>query len=120
MSVGIALTFMVMVPMVWVTGMDTGVVFCRREDFHFVGGYNEERLFGEDVQFLWDLRRCGRKRGQRLTRVTSAKAIASTRKFDRFGDWHYLGGLVRALYFLVFAQQAGLAFARRYWYEDPR
>ena len=120
MSVGIALTFMVMVPMVWITGMDTGVVFCRREDFELVGGYNEERLFAEDVQFLWDLKRFGRRRGQRLTRITSAKAIASTRKFDRFGDWHYLAGLTRGLYFLLFARQAGLAFAKKYWYEDPR
>lgn len=120
LSVGIALTFMVMVPLVWVTGMDTGVVFCRREDFERVGGYNEERLFAEDVQFLWDLRRCGRARRQRLTRITSTKAIASTRKFDRFGDWHYLSGLTRALYFLLFARQAGLAFARKYWYEDRR
>lgn len=120
MSIGIALTYMGMVPMVWVTGMDTGVVFCRREDFEIVGGYNEDRLFAEDVQFLWDLKRWGRERGQRLTRVTSVKAIASTRKFDRFGDWHYLTGLTRGLYFLLFARQAGLAFAKHYWYEDPR
>ena len=32
-SVGIALTFAMILPLVWLTGMDTGVVFMRREDF---------------------------------------------------------------------------------------
>jgi glycosyltransferase involved in cell wall biosynthesis len=61
-SLGIAATYAIMVPMVILMRMDTGVVFCRRHDFETVGGYNEERLFGEDVQFLWDLRRLGRCR----------------------------------------------------------
>ena len=82
MSPGIAAAYMIMIPMVWVTGMDTGVVFCRREDFVTIGGYNENRLFAEDVQFLLDMKRLGRRRGQSLARVTSAKSISSTRKFD--------------------------------------
>src|SRR5262249_44283102 len=49
---GIALTYALMMPMVWLTGFDTGVVFCRREDFQAVGGYDERRLVAEDVAFL--------------------------------------------------------------------
>jgi glycosyltransferase involved in cell wall biosynthesis len=120
MSPGIFLTYVLLVPLVWITGMDTGVVFCRRQDFDAVGGYNEGRTFAEDVQFLWDLRRLGRGRGQRLARLTSAKAIASTRKFDRHGDWHYLVGMLRGLYWLVFSPSAGREYAKHYWYEDPR
>lgn len=74
---------------VWLTGMDTGVVFCRREDFRGVGGYDENLLFAEDVNFLLALKRRGRRRGQKLTRATSIKALGSTRKFDDYGDWHY-------------------------------
>lgn len=120
MSAGIAVTYALLVPFVWVTRMDTGVVFCRREDFEAVGGYDERLSFAEDVQFLLDLRRLGRSRGQRLGRVTSAKAIASTRKFDRYGDWHYLTGLFRAMYWLLFAPRAGHEFAQTYWYKDVR
>jgi glycosyltransferase involved in cell wall biosynthesis len=120
MSLGIGLTYALFVPFVWITRMDTGVVFCRREDFKAVGGYNESLSFAEDVRFLMDLRRVGRSRGQRLHRLRSVKAIASTRKFDQFGDWHYLTGLTRGLFWLVFAPRSGRAFAQKYWYGDLR
>lgn len=120
MSLGIAVTYALFMPFVWMTRMDTGVVFCRREDFIAVGGYDESLSFAEDVRFLMDLRRLGRSRGQRLHRIRSTKAIASTRKFDQFGDWHYLTGLLRGLYWLIFAPRAGRAFAQQYWYGDMR
>ncbi len=94
-SMGIRATYLLILPMVYLTGMDTGVVFCRREDFERVGGYDEQRLFAEDVEFLSCLKRLGRSRGQRLARLTAAKAVASTRKFDEHGDWHYFSMLAR-------------------------
>ena len=120
MSLGIAVTYALMVPLVWLTRMDTGVVFCRREDFEAIGGYNEDRLFAEDVQLLWDLMRLGRKRGQRLSRITSARDIFSTRKFDRHGDWHYLRMPFRILYGWLFSRSSLDDFAREYWYPDQR
>jgi hypothetical protein len=105
-------------PMVWLTRMDTGVVFCRRSDFDCVGGYDEARLIAEDVQFLWRLRRLGRGRGQRLGRVTSAKATASTRKFDRHGDWHYFTHLLPLVWGMLTSPTASTDFVQRYWYED--
>ena len=120
MSFGIAVTYVLMVPLVWLTRMDTGVVFCRREDFEAIGGYNEDRLFAEDVQFLWDLMRLGRKQGRKLSRITSAKAIFSTRKFDRHGDWHWLGLMLRFFYGLLFSKSSLDNFARMYWYGNQR
>ena len=120
MSLGIAVTYALMVPIVWLTRMDTGVVFCRREDFETIGGYNEDLLFAEDVQFLWDLMRLGRKQGRKLSRITSARAIFSTRKFDRHGDWHYLWIPWRLLYGLLFSKSSMHNFARMYWYPDQR
>jgi glycosyltransferase involved in cell wall biosynthesis len=116
MSFGIAAAYMLMIPLVWLTGMDTGVVFCRRKDFETIGGYNEARLFAEDVQFLWDLRRLGWKRRQRLVRVRSAKATTSTRKFDRFGDWHYIGLILLATVSWLIPDDMINKLARRYWY----
>lgn len=115
-SPGIAAAYMLMVPMVWVTGMDTGVVFCRREDFLAIGGYNENRRFGEDVQFLLEMKRLGRPRGQRLARITSFKSVSSTRKFDKYGDWHYVAMLIRFGYWYLFAPKRMDEFARDYWY----
>jgi glycosyltransferase involved in cell wall biosynthesis len=117
-SLGIAVTYALMVPWVWLLRMDTGVVFCRAEDFRSVGGYDERRWFGEDVQFLVDLRRLGRSRGQRLTRARHAKAISSTRKFDRHGDWHYFPLMLRLLGPMVRAPETRNTLADEYWYHD--
>jgi glycosyltransferase involved in cell wall biosynthesis len=119
-SVGIAATFVVLVPLLWLTGLDTGVVFCRREDFDAIGGYNEELRVAEDVDFLWKLRRLGRTRRQRLARVTSVKAIACVRKFDKHGDWHYLTDMPRFLFRLLFKRGSHDEFVQAYWYDDER
>jgi glycosyltransferase involved in cell wall biosynthesis len=117
-SLGIAVTFMLMVPVVIVTGFDTGVVFCRRQDFEAIGGYDESRLVAEDVMFLLAMRRLGRSRGQRLARLTSAKAIASTRKFDDFGDWHYFPLALEGVRHL--RGKAPTGFTEKYWYKPKR
>jgi glycosyltransferase involved in cell wall biosynthesis len=85
-SVGIALSYAMFIPVVAATRIDTGVVFCRREDFETIGGYDETMKFAEDVKFHVDMWRLGRKRGARLVRASRAKAVFSTRKFDRFGS----------------------------------
>lgn len=120
MSPGIAAAYAILVPMVWATGMDTGVVFCRHGDFEAIGGYDENRIFGEDVRFLLDMRRLGRSRGQRLARLTAVKAIASARKFDERGEWHYVAMLLRFGYWSLFARDRMRRFARNYWYGDQR
>jgi glycosyltransferase involved in cell wall biosynthesis len=117
-SAGLATTYAAFMPLVWLTRMDTGVVFCLREDFETIGGYDETRLVAEDVQFLWDLRRLGRTRGQRLARLTSVKAIASTRKFDRHGDWHYFTHVFPLAWKLLASPSSPSDFVRHYWYED--
>jgi glycosyltransferase involved in cell wall biosynthesis len=119
-SLGIAMTWALFMPLVWLTRMDTGVVFCRKEDFVTIGGYDERRFFGEDVQLLWDLRRIGRKRKQRLTRLRTVKALGSTRKFDVHGDWHYFSDLFGLLPKMLWSPRASSEFADKYWYGEQR
>lgn len=122
-SAGIAVTYAVLVFLgVAIRGVrsrtdfavDTGVVFCGRRDFEEIGGYREQHLFGEDVWFLLDMRKLGRGRGQRLARGLAAKAVFSTRKFDEFGDWHYLTMLIRLPLSVLFGRRKWI---RRYWYD---
>jgi hypothetical protein len=94
--------------------VDTGVVFCRRDDFEAMGGYREELMFAEDVRFLLDLRAHGRRRGQRVTRGTDAPSVFSTRKFDSWGDWHYFTVPLRIGWDLLSGRGST---ARRYWYD---
>ncbi|REJ85772.1 MAG: glycosyltransferase [Acidobacteria bacterium] len=119
-SPGIALTYAVIVPMVWATRMDTGAVFCRRADFDRIGGYDERRELAEDVAFLLALRRVGKRRGQRLVRLRGAKALASMRKFDEHGDWHYFTRIMPLAVPALLWPERRSALAKRYWYPDER
>jgi glycosyltransferase involved in cell wall biosynthesis len=120
LSVGIAFSYLVLALGVKVARMDTGVVFCRRCDFEAIQGYREDRLVAEDIRFLLDMKRLGRPRGQRFERLSGVKAIASTRKFDRFGDWHYVTGLLPLTYAALFSRPRLDRWIREYFYEDPR
>ena len=97
-------------------GMDTGVVFCARADFEAIGGYREDYRWGEDVWLLFDLRRRGWRSGRRLEGATRAPAVFSTRKFDRYGDWHYFTMPWRIFWEAIRGRDDA---ARRYWY-GPR
>ncbi len=125
-SPGIMATFFTVLPLLRVFGMDGGVWFCRRADFDAVGGYNEEVPISEDVRFLWALRRLGRSRRprQKLTRGgtagPAAKAIASARKFDKHGEWHFLTDVPRMIWWILFAPKKFEQHVRAYWYEDER
>jgi hypothetical protein len=76
------------------------------------------RLAAEDVHFLWRLQRLGHSRRQRLQRLRQAKAVASTRKFDRNGDWHYFTQMPAMAIKSLGSSRKLTDFARRYWYED--
>jgi glycosyltransferase involved in cell wall biosynthesis len=89
-----------------------GVVFCRRADFERIGGYAEGLRFAEDVRLILDLARLGRRRGQRLALGTDAPALFSTRKFDRYGDWHYFSLPLRLALDAVRRRK----HYREYWY----
>jgi glycosyltransferase involved in cell wall biosynthesis len=119
-SFGLLATYVLGAPLVWISGMDSGVVFCRREDFEAVGGYDEARLYAEDLIFLMALRRLGQTRGQKLTRLTTIKALGCTRKFDQFGDWHYFGMLGLAIKSLITGNWHDENLANRYWYKSGR
>ena len=115
-SLGLAVTYAMFMPLVILAGMDAGVVFCRRSDFEQLGGYDERRLFAEDVAFLFALKRLGWRRRQKLKRLPAVKAIASTRKFDEFGDWHYFTQMLRLGIVRVWRPGSLDKFAQRYWY----
>ncbi|MGD9253426.1 MAG: glycosyltransferase [Holophagae bacterium] len=119
LSLGIVVTYWLFMPWVWMLRMDSGLVFCRRQDFEAVGGYDEGRPVAEDVQLLVDMRRLGRTRGQKLIRLTSIKGVASTRKFDEHGDWHYLTEMWRLLP-LLWDRDRRHPLVDKFWYGDQR
>jgi len=119
-SPGLLFTWGVVMILSSLTRIDAGVVFCKREDFQAIAGYDENRLYGEDISFLLALRRLGRRRRQRLTRVRGVRALGSTRKFDQFGDWHFFMMARQALKSCITWNWNDEKFAARYWYDSGR
>jgi glycosyltransferase involved in cell wall biosynthesis len=119
-SLGLVVTYCLGASLVLLTRLDAGVIFCRREDFEAVGGYDESFRYAEDLLFLLALRKLGKTRGQRLTRLPKIKALGCTRKFDQFGDWHYFGLLVHAIKSLITGNWHDEKLANRYWYDSGR
>ncbi|MEO8276996.1 MAG: hypothetical protein ABI639_12330 [Thermoanaerobaculia bacterium] len=104
----------------WITGFDTGVVFCAKRDFAAIGGYDETRLYAEDVAFLLALRRHGKVSRRKLTRLRGVRTILSTRKFDRWGDWHFFTRMPAAGWRVLRDPSGATAFAKEYWYGKDR
>ena len=118
-SVGIAATFAMLMSIIWVTGFDTGIVFCRRADFERLGGYDETKKAAEDVLWLAKLWKDGRTRGEKLVRLRGVKCISSARKFDEFGDWHYFRFLWDAPMFFLRKGRLNDMWDK-YWYKPDR
>ena len=94
--------------------VDGGVVFCSRDAFDAVSGYNEARNVGEDVQFLLDLRRFGKSQGGIVLLSIGAVAIVSTRKWDIHGDWH----MFFMPYWPIIQRRSMSAVVQDYWYRE--
>jgi glycosyltransferase involved in cell wall biosynthesis len=89
-SPGLLCTALVMRLAIGLLRINAGVVFCRADVFHDLGGYDEGRRYAEDVVFFRAMRAAGRRRGLGTVLSTEAPAVISTRKFDSHGDWHML------------------------------
>jgi len=119
-SPGLVATFVLFAPLALATGFDVGVVYTRRADFEAIGGYDESLLYAEDVAFLLALRRHGKSTGRRLARPWGARTIVSTRKFDRWGDWHFFTRMPAVGWRLLRDRSSAADFAREYWYRPDR
>lgn len=97
-------------------GLSYGLFWCRRKDFEAIGGFDEDFVSVEDVDFVMRLKAYGKQHGKRFGTLWRAPITTSCRKFDQFGDWF----LVKNPRFLkrVFSGKDKDA-ANEFWY-DPR
>ena len=91
-SLGILLTsiFLLLAAVILWRRVSAGLFWCLRTDFEAIGGFNEEMLSLEDVDFAQRLKTHGKTQGKRFSTIHKAQIITSCRKFDAFGDWHLL------------------------------
>jgi glycosyltransferase involved in cell wall biosynthesis len=89
-SLGILLTCVLLEVMLLWRRASCGLFWCLRRDFQAIGGFNENLVSLEDMDFAKRLKAYGRKHGKRFKRITKAHIVTSCRKFDIFGDWYLL------------------------------
>lgn len=78
-----------------VTGLGGALHWCRRRDFELIEGFNDALATGEQSDFGRRLREHGRHSARRYVNLVDTPVVVSSERFDRYGDWHLLGSLVR-------------------------
>lgn len=87
-SLGILVTSVILTLAVLWHRIAVGSFWCLREDFEAIGGFNENLVSVEDLDFAKRLKAYGKANGRRFRAITKAHIVTSCRKFDIFGDWH--------------------------------
>ena len=98
-SLGILVTVLLLAVMLLWRRVSGGLFWCLRKDFEAIGGFNENLVSLEDLDFAKRLKAYGKSNGKRFKTIKRAHIVTSCRKFDVFGDWYLLTNprLVRRL-----------------------
>jgi glycosyltransferase involved in cell wall biosynthesis len=64
-----------------------GMFWCYRRDFESIGGFDEDLVSAEDIDFAKRLRAYGTRVQRPFSTLRGATIVTSCRKFDVFGDW---------------------------------
>jgi glycosyltransferase involved in cell wall biosynthesis len=90
LSPGIAIGYGMMLVPAFFLGLSFGMYWFKKSDFDAIGGFDEARHIAEDVDFLRRLKLHGRKTGRQHKIISQQSITTSCRKFDEFGDWHFV------------------------------
>lgn len=91
-------------------------IYCLKEAWEEVGGFDETFYAAEDVQFSRDIKKWGHKREMKFV-VVKAAVVTSARKLQWHSRWHILKSLFAAA--LI---PGGLRSRKRldFWYKRPK
>lgn len=89
-SVGIVVTLLVFGLVLLRNPVSGGLFWCYREDFEAIGGFDEDLVSAEDLDFARRLKAYGKKAGRPFSTLRGAHIVTSCRKLDLFGDWFVL------------------------------
>jgi glycosyltransferase involved in cell wall biosynthesis len=86
-SLGILATGVMLLPLAIRHRVSGGLFWCLREDFEAIGGFDENWVSVEDLDFAKRLKAYGKTKGRRYGTIFRSHIVTSCRKFDTFGDW---------------------------------
>jgi glycosyltransferase involved in cell wall biosynthesis len=94
-SAGIVATFLMFLPFLLVNPISGGLLWCLREDFEAIGGFDERLASAEDVDFAIRLKAYGKRQRRPFSTLWRAHIVTSCRKADAFGDWYLVRNPLR-------------------------
>jgi glycosyltransferase involved in cell wall biosynthesis len=89
-SLGILVTVLLLAVLLLWRRVSGGLFWCLRKDFEAIGGFNENLVSLEDLDFAQRRKVLGKSQGKRFKTIKKAHIITSCRKWDMFGDWYLL------------------------------
>ncbi len=115
-SLGMFVSALALIPLVLWYRVSAVMFYTTPEAFHAIGGYNEQLLAVEDLDFGRRLKRYGKTRGQRYKNLFRGRVVSSARKADEYGDWF----LVRhpLMYYKLLRNDPKTAYD--FWYRPRR
>jgi glycosyltransferase involved in cell wall biosynthesis len=116
-SLGILATLTIARALTTIAGLSGAMFWCLRSDFEAIGGFDEQVRVAEDLDFARRLRAHGRRTGRRLTKIKTAPLTVSTRKFDRYGDWHMFAMARQVRQIRAASKGTDMSWADRYFFD---
>jgi glycosyltransferase involved in cell wall biosynthesis len=86
-SLGISITMAITRFFAAIMGIMGVVIWLKRDVFEALGGFDENRPAGEDIDFAKRLRAYCISHGSKYRIIRDKKVVTSSRKFDKLGDW---------------------------------
>ncbi len=96
MSIGIAFSSIYvsinLIPIMMKNGgyLSGAMFWFYKRDFDAIGGFDEELVSLEDMDFAVRLKNHGKTKGKKYGTLKHSYVVTSSRKFDEFGDWYLI------------------------------
>lgn len=91
-------------------------IFCRRDAFEAIGGFDEKLYAGEEVRFSRQMKKWGREENRGFSILTDAPAQTSARKLQWYSGPKILGWMIFMMIFPVAVRWRRLC---GFWYRRP-
>ena len=92
-------------------------IFCRREAFEAVGGYDESLYASEEVRFSRRIKKWGTSEGLGFVILDEAPALTSARKLNWYSGPQILGWIALMLLMPIAVRSRKLC---SFWYDRPK
>jgi glycosyltransferase involved in cell wall biosynthesis len=90
-------------------------IFCPRQAWEAVGGFDQTIYAGEEIFFSRKVKRWGRERQLRFIVIAGSPIVTSSRKLEWYGQWKMLGHILRMIRPGAIRKRENCGL----WYERP-